>query len=118
MISEDVKEKIISGGNLKYHQIMKPLPFVRPKSLKDYVEIACQKAGNSYQLAMKIGTSQSNIHRVRVGSGSFRDDIVVRLANYLEVDPIHLLLITHTEWAEDAAKAYWETMLSGYDHDR
>lgn len=59
---------------------------------------------SDYQLAKKLGSSTNRISNYRVGTNFFDDDMVLKVAYLLELDPLFVLACINIERSERAGK--------------
>jgi len=77
-------------------------------------EKAIEKAGSRIRLAGALKTTPGNLTRIMLGAGYPGDEVVIRLALFLEEDPEELLLLNSMERATGPAKDYWMAIVAKY----
>ena len=81
------------------------------KTSMEWLDAAKLKAGikSDYALAKRLGESPNRISNYRTGTSRIGDDVAVKLAAMLEIDPLAILASTHAERAtQPAMRSVWE----------
>lgn len=84
------------------------------ESFRDYFKKAAIKAGSQNKLGIVLGTSGNNVSRIVMGMGFCEDEMIVKLAEYIEEDPARLLVLQNTERCTEKSRHYWQEVLKRY----
>jgi len=81
--------------------------------MKKYIEIGEKKAGKQIELARILNVRDSTLRLVKSGNNGLPDAICIKLADYIEVDPLHVIAASNlvTEKNEERRKIF-ESCLS------
>lgn len=76
----------------------------------DYVNLLKEQHGwSDYRIAKNLGVSRSTISNYRHVGGEFSDPLVIKVAEFLNIDPLKVLADIHAARAKDPeVKKTWE----------
>ncbi len=87
---------------------------MQPKTTNEFLDAISAKAGGAsdYRLAQLLGCSKQIISSYRHKGVAFGDEIAIRAAGILGLDPAYVVMCVHRERAKtEAEKALWASML-------
>lgn len=81
--------------------------------MKKYIEMGEKKAGKQIELARILDVRDSTLRLVKSGNNGLPDAICIKLADYIEVNPLHVIAASNlvTEKNEERRKIF-ESCLS------
>lgn len=71
--------------------------------------------GSDYALAKKLGIAQPEANLMRRGLKIPKPELCIKIAKFLDKNPVELLLIAQKDKAPSAAKEYWTLALTAVD---
>lgn len=87
---------------------------MQPKTTNEFLDAIAAKEGgcSDYRLAKILECSQQVVSSYRHKGVAFGDEIAIRAANILELDPAYVVMCVHKERAKtEGEKALWSSML-------
>lgn len=95
----------MTSGRVVYHRLSAGM-----RTTNDFLDGIMQKHGltTDYQLHKLLGVTKQTIYRYRANRGSFDEDVAIRAANLLEIDPMYVLACVAGERTRhESARELW-----------